>query len=175
MISPKRCATICYVFNPPCCKDPKQSEAEASHAQLLKIKKRNMLKARLRRQCEKKPNGKLLVPVWVHDMWRTGNKDELAEKLEECNFDKASFLHCELYTLSFILRCHKCMHRTICKMSIKTTGLIPIFLLVVGSRMFPWPVLHCHLSGRLRELLQEDPDEEGLKETKARGWLVHEG
>ena len=55
-----------------------------------------MLKARLRRQCEKKPNGKLLVPVWVHDMWRTGNKDELAEKLEECKFDRDSFLHWEL-------------------------------------------------------------------------------
>lgn len=73
-----------------------------------------MLKARLRRQCEKKPNGKLLVPVWVHDMWRTGNKDELAEKLEECNFDKDSFLHCELYAVLPIFSCHKCIYHRVC-------------------------------------------------------------
>ena len=92
---PKKCHYS--VFNPPlCCKDLQQPAEEASNQQTDKTRKRNMLKARLRRQCEKKPNGKLLVPVWVHDMWRTGNKDELAEKLEECKFDRDSFLHWEL-------------------------------------------------------------------------------
>ena len=58
-----------------------------------------------------------------------------------------------------------------CKMSIKTTGLIHISLLVFSQV----PVLYRHLSGRIRELLQEDPDEEGLEETKARGRMVLEG
>ena len=51
-------------------------------------KKRNMLKARLRRLCELKKNGKLGVPQWVHDLWRSGDKDDLADQLEKSGFDK---------------------------------------------------------------------------------------
>ena len=51
------------------------------------LRRRNALKAKLRRQCEEKKGGKLLVPKWLHDMWRTGNKDELASTFEKCNFN----------------------------------------------------------------------------------------
>lgn len=57
-------------------------------------KRRNRLKAKLRRQCEMKKgkNGKLklLVPDFVHEMWKNGNKDELAETFAECGFDTVS-------------------------------------------------------------------------------------
>ena len=47
-----------------------------------------MLKARLRRQCELKKGGKLLVPSWVHEMWKSGNKDELAETFASVGFNR---------------------------------------------------------------------------------------
>lgn len=55
-------------------------------------KKRNKNKARLRRLCEMKKNGKCGVPAWVHAMWKSGSHDELAEALESAGFDKDSIL-----------------------------------------------------------------------------------
>ena len=47
-------------------------------------------KQRLRRLCERKGSGKLLVPLEVHEMWLKGGhtRDELATVLEEAGFDK---------------------------------------------------------------------------------------
>ena len=62
--------------------------------QKLLLEQQNRLKAKLRRQCEMKKgkNGKLklLVPDFVHEMWKNGNKDELAETFAECGFDTVS-------------------------------------------------------------------------------------
>lgn len=52
-----------------------------------KERRRNALKAKLRRHCEVKSNGKPSVPQWLHDMWKNGNKDDLAEKFEQCDFN----------------------------------------------------------------------------------------
>lgn len=63
------------------------SPADAAAATIEKNKKRNMLKARLRRQCEMKKGCRLLVPKFVHEMWKNGNRDDLAERFEQCNFN----------------------------------------------------------------------------------------
>ena len=52
-------------------------------------KEDNALKAKLRRLCEAKKNGKLQVPQWLHDEWRNGDHMQLARQHQACNFDKA--------------------------------------------------------------------------------------
>ena len=64
-----------------------EEEAPVPDPAADKLKRRNALKAKLRRQCEEKRNGKLLVPRWLHDMWKNGNKDDLAATFEKCNFN----------------------------------------------------------------------------------------
>ena len=49
----------------------------------------NAIKAKLRRLCEAKKDGKLQVPQWLHDEWRNGDHLKLARELESCGFDKA--------------------------------------------------------------------------------------
>ena len=46
------------------------------------------LKAKLRRLCQENKHGKLQVPSWLHEMWKTGDKMQLARQFEACNFDK---------------------------------------------------------------------------------------
>lgn len=46
-------------------------------------------KARLRRLCEEKGNGKLQVPQWLHDMWRNSDDHlKMAIEYEESGRDK---------------------------------------------------------------------------------------
>lgn len=49
----------------------------------------NALKAKLRRLCEKKAGGRLQVPQWLHDEWKSGNHLAMAKQYEACGFDKA--------------------------------------------------------------------------------------
>ena len=47
--------------------------------------------ARLRRVCERKPSGKIKVPLEVHEKWKSGNKEDrqhLMEILEEGNWSQ---------------------------------------------------------------------------------------
>ena len=45
--------------------------------------------ARLRRLCERKPSGKINVPMWLHEQWLDLNlRKGLAEQLKECNMSK---------------------------------------------------------------------------------------
>ena len=46
------------------------------------------LKARLRRLCEPKKGGRLQVPQWLHDMWKSGDHLKLAQEFQSCNFNK---------------------------------------------------------------------------------------
>ena len=46
------------------------------------------LKARLRRLCEPKKGGRLQVPQWLHDMWKSGDHLKLAQESQSCNFNK---------------------------------------------------------------------------------------
>ena len=54
-----------------------------------KNKEDNALKAKLRRLCEPKKNGKLQIPAWLHEEWKTGDHLTLARQYQACNFDKA--------------------------------------------------------------------------------------
>ena len=54
-----------------------------------KYKEDNALKAKLRRLCEPKKNGKLQIPAWLHEEWKTGDHLTLARQYQACNFDKA--------------------------------------------------------------------------------------
>ena len=51
-------------------------------------RRNNRVKAKLRRLCEKKKNGRLNVPVWLHDAWRSGDHLEMANQFEKVGFDK---------------------------------------------------------------------------------------
>ena len=46
------------------------------------------MKARLRRLCEEKAGGKLQVPEWLHQQWKTRDHMEMALEYEKCGFDK---------------------------------------------------------------------------------------
>lgn len=48
----------------------------------------NAVKAKLRRLCEPKKNGRLQVPQWLHDEWKKGNHMKMAREFESCNFNK---------------------------------------------------------------------------------------
>ena len=45
-------------------------------------------KARLRRLCETKSNGKLKVPAWLHEAWKSGDKGAMAEAYKQTGYDK---------------------------------------------------------------------------------------
>jgi hypothetical protein len=52
--------------------------------------------ARLRRMCERKPSGKIHVPLEVHEKWLHGSRDErdaMVDVLEECGWQKASSIY----------------------------------------------------------------------------------
>ena len=60
----------------------------------LKSNLRRAAKARIDRMC--KPHAKrawLNVPQWLHDEWKSGNKDVMADCLRDCNFDKDTILN----------------------------------------------------------------------------------
>lgn len=50
------------------------------------------MKAKLRRLCEKKANGRLNVPEWLHNQWKNGDHLSMALKFQEANFDKEPLL-----------------------------------------------------------------------------------
>lgn len=52
----------------------------------------NALKQKLRRLCEPKKGGRLQVPQWLHDEWRTGDHLVMAKQYEACNFNKDAFI-----------------------------------------------------------------------------------
>ncbi|CAL1131538.1 unnamed protein product [Cladocopium goreaui] len=63
------------------------------------IKTKNAIKAKLRRLCEKKANGRLNVPEWLHNQWKNGDHLAMALKFQEANFDKEAFIkQCEKTT-----------------------------------------------------------------------------
>ena len=51
-------------------------------------KEDNALKDKLRLLCEQKKGGKLQVPQWLHDQWRTGDHGAMAREFQSCGFDK---------------------------------------------------------------------------------------
>ena len=67
--------------------DEEDSDAEGNRLALQRYK---LVDARLRRLCEKKPSGKLKVPLAIHEQWLAGGKqrDELRALLEQFEFDK---------------------------------------------------------------------------------------
>lgn len=61
----------------------------------LQILLRRAAKARIDRMC--KHHGKrtnLNVPQWLIDEWRSGKKDDIADVLRQCNFQKDYSLCC---------------------------------------------------------------------------------
>ena len=56
----------------------------------LYSKEENALKAKLRRLCEMKKDGRCNVPQWLHDEWKNGDHAELARQYAKCGFDKAN-------------------------------------------------------------------------------------
>ena len=63
-------------------------EADDDHRSALQLYKK--VDARLRRLRERKPSGKLNVPLSIHEQWVQGGKsrDELRAMLEQNDFDK---------------------------------------------------------------------------------------
>lgn len=59
------------------------------------LRRYKMVDARLRRLCERKPSGKLQVPVAIHEQWSAAGtkRDELRALLEEYDFDKELLKH----------------------------------------------------------------------------------
>ncbi|CAJ1435263.1 unnamed protein product [Effrenium voratum] len=69
---------------------PPQSDSDSEEEGLTEAAKQQ----RLRRLCERKPSGRLNVPVEVHEAWKCGGppRDDLMKLLEDANFKKAQFL-----------------------------------------------------------------------------------
>lgn len=51
------------------------------------------LKARLRRLCERKANGRLNVPDFVHEQWKSRDHLSMARDFQQCGFDKDRFFN----------------------------------------------------------------------------------
>ena len=68
--------------------DDHDAEEESN---LIALQKYNMIDARLRRLCERKPSEKINVPMAIHEQWKLGgrSRDELRVLLEKYDFDKA--------------------------------------------------------------------------------------
>lgn len=66
---------------------PPQSDSDSEEEGLTEAAKQQ----RLRRLCERKPSGRLNVPVEVHEAWKCGGppRDDLMKLLEDANFKKA--------------------------------------------------------------------------------------
>ena len=139
-------------------------------------KKRNMLKARLRRQCELKKGGKLLVPAWVHEMWKSGNKDELADTFASVNFNRDTRL--QRATQSNILfhqvAQSQCSTRAHAVLDHEVRVLIWDGMAPSLSNSHGIASL-LSLSGCLCQLLQEDSNQERRQEEQGRRGLVHKG
>lgn len=63
--------------------------------------------ARLRRLCERKPSGKINVPLALHEKWLKANRDErdsMVDKLDEVGWDKdfKLFYHVEIIIIDVI-------------------------------------------------------------------------
>lgn len=67
-----------------------ESDVEASDSELTEQAKRH----RLRRLCEKKPSGKINVPMDIHQQWAAGGngRDQLLDMLEQSGWEKATQL-----------------------------------------------------------------------------------
>ncbi|CAE7519997.1 unnamed protein product [Symbiodinium sp. CCMP2592] len=48
--------------------------------------------AKLRRLCQRRKNGSLAVPTWLHELWKTGNHSALSLQYEEAGYNKDKFV-----------------------------------------------------------------------------------
>ncbi|CAK9084674.1 unnamed protein product [Durusdinium trenchii] len=73
---------------------PEQPEADAELDAADAVKRYKKIDAQLRRLCEKKPSGKLNVPMAVHELWLKGGKDrdELRVMFEQYDLNKEKFV-----------------------------------------------------------------------------------
>ena len=44
--------------------------------------------AKLRRLCQRRKNGSLAVPSWLHELWKAGNHNALSLQYEETGYNK---------------------------------------------------------------------------------------
>ncbi|CAE7674438.1 unnamed protein product [Symbiodinium sp. CCMP2592] len=51
-------------------------------------KSRGARNAKLRRLCQRRKNGSLAVPTWLHELWKAGNHSALSLQYEECGYNK---------------------------------------------------------------------------------------
>lgn len=56
------------------------------------------LKAKLRRLCDRRKNGTLAVPEWLHQQWKNENHGALAKEFQQCGFDKDLCHNCSIYS-----------------------------------------------------------------------------
>jgi len=64
------------------------NKAMSSDAVPAGPKSRAARNAKLRRLCQRRKNGSLAVPQWLHDLWKTGNHTALALQYEEAGYNK---------------------------------------------------------------------------------------
>ena len=75
---------------------PKPAAAKSSPKPPSQAAEPDAKQARLRRMCERKPSGKIQVPVELHEKWLHGGRDErdaMVDVLDECGWNKASCIY----------------------------------------------------------------------------------
>lgn len=58
----------------------------------MRAQEENRLKAKLRRLCDVKSGGRLQVPEWMHQKWKTGDHTAMALAYQKCGCNKDTFI-----------------------------------------------------------------------------------
>ena len=70
-------------------KDEQEKEEKVEYtADGVRRKTRAARNAKLRRLCQRRKNGTLAVPPWLHELWKTGNHSALSLQYEDAGYDK---------------------------------------------------------------------------------------
>lgn len=87
----------------------------------MRAQEENRLKAKLRRLCDVKAGGRLQVPDWWHQQWKTGDHTAMALAYQKCGFNKETFVTDSLSKPGFsntichmLIGCSTC-YRSICQ------------------------------------------------------------
>ena len=56
-------------------------------------KSRGARNAKLRRLCQRRKNGSLAVPTWLHELWKSGDHSALSLQYEDAGYNKDHILY----------------------------------------------------------------------------------
>ena len=120
----------------------------------------------------------LNVPQWLHDEWKNGSKDAMADCLRDCNFDKDTILNILISFGKVVWKANH-MQQMISIIYIKGIGYIQRWVihiqklyLTVNPKYSPEYIVNISYKGEVHEHHVHDRHQETDDESQARGGMV---